>query len=158
VTSPADQDVDNKLAGVSPTGGPLQYQYTPEAMGRCTWDNDDDIQPYSTTFTTGDPIVGSAATYDQVCSNLRLQGSRHVDPYGNVATPKKAWMLQWYWFLDGCPTNLTASKVAEYRQLASVLRDWPVGYPGSFQGEPTQDYSSVDQAAPLSSFVPPPAS
>ncbi|KLO31572.1 hypothetical protein ABW16_01660 [Mycolicibacter heraklionensis] len=145
----ADQDVFAHLGGVGPDGSVLGYQYTPEALGRCTYGNADGIKPYQTEFTPGHPVVGSAATYDQVTADLRLQGGRHVDPLGNVADPKKAWLLQWYWMLDGCPTPLSRDRLWLYIQLASELRPWPTSYAGAMDGEPTADYSSVDPTATL---------
>lgn len=152
MTQPADVDVDNKLDGGVP-GDVLAYQYTPEALGRCTYGNADDIIPYQTEFVIGHPVVGSAATYDQVCSHLRLHGGRHVDPFGNVADPKKAWLVDWYWKLDGCPIPLPRERLALYIQLASQLRPWPTTYEGAFPGEPTQDYSTVPADATLESLA-----
>lgn len=157
MTSPADQDVDNKLGGIAPGGGVLDYQFAPECFGRCTYDNQDGTTPYTTEFTEGDPVAGSAATYDQVSAHLRLHGSRHVDPLGNVADPKKAWLVDWYWKLDGCPTPLTRERLALYIKLASELRPWPTTYTGAMAGEPTQNYSTVAPDATLDSFVTPSA-
>jgi hypothetical protein len=144
----ADQDVNAHLGGLDPAGNVLQYQFTPEALGRCTFDNDDGVGPYRTDFGHG-PVVGSASTYDQVCANLRLQGSRHVDPFGEVATPKKAWLLLWYWMLDGCPTPLTRERRALYIEKAKALRAWPQEFKGAMPGEPTADYSTVNPDTPL---------
>jgi hypothetical protein len=163
MTSPADTNVNNLLGGETPTGAPLKYQFNPEALGRVTWNSDDNVGPYQTTFVAGDPVVGSAATYDQVKSINKLQGSRHIDPFGTVVTPKKVWLLQWYWMLDGCPTPLTRERIAVYIENAKQLRAWPAdiieamaangGYvmPAS-EGAPV-DYSGVNPDATLDSFV-----
>lgn len=156
----ADQDISARFGGHDPdTGGVLGYQFNAEAMGRVTWGSDDNVGPYQTEFVAGNPVVGSAATYDQVRSANKLQGSRHIDPFGTVVTPKKAWLLQWYWMLDGCPTPLTRERRALYIERAQALRAWPAdviaemhangGYvmPAS-EGAP-QDYSKVDPNAKL---------
>lgn len=154
----ADQDVDDKLGGTDPNGGVLAYQFNPEALGRVTWSSDDSTGPYTTEFVAGDPVVGSAATYDQVRATNKLLGSRHIDPFGTLVTPKKVWLLQWYWMLDGCPTPLTRERRALYITLASQLRQWPAdvieamgakGYqmPAS-EGAPF-DYSTVSADADL---------
>lgn len=159
----ADQDVDNKLGGADADGGVLDYQFNAEALGRVTWGSDDNVGPYTTEFVKGNPVVGSAATYDQVRSTNKLQGSRHIDPFGTVVTPKKVWLLQWYWMLDGCPTPLTRERIAVYIEKAKVLRAWPTDVieamaangnykmPAS-EGAPA-DYSKVDPNATLDSLT-----
>lgn len=159
----ADQDVENKLGGVEPTGPILDYQFNAEALGRVTWGSDDNVGPYTSEFTAGDPVVGSAATYDQVKSINKLQGSRHIDPFGNVVTPKKVWLLQWYWMLDGCPTPLTRERIAVYIEKAKVLRAWPEdiieamaangGYVMPASEGAAQDYSTVNPDATLDSLT-----
>ncbi len=159
----ADQNVNGHLGGTDPvTGAVLPYQFNAEALGRVTWGSDDNVGPYTTEFTAGDPVVGSAATYDQVKSINKLQGSRHVDPRGNLATPKKAWLVQWYWFQDGCPVPLPLARLQQYITWAEALRPWPAsviaamaaeGYtmPAS-EGAPF-DYSKVASAATLDEAV-----
>lgn len=160
----ADQEVDGHLGGHDPdTGAVLGYQFNAECLGRVTWGSDDNVGPYTTEFVSGDPVVGSAATYDQVRSVNKLQGSRHIDPFGTVVTPKKVWLLQWYWMLDGCPTPLTRERRALYIQHAKALRAWPQdvidemhangGYvmPAS-EGAPA-DYSKVDPNAALDNLT-----
>lgn len=149
----ADQDVNDHLGGRDANGGVLDYQFTPETLGRVTYSSNDDKGPFRTNFGHGD-VVGSSATYDQVTSMLVLSGSRHVDPLGNVANPKKVWLIQWYWMLDGAPTPLTRDRLALYIKLADQLRPWPADFKGAMPGEPTADYSGVNQNAPLDSFDP----
>lgn len=160
----ADQDVDAHLGGVDPvTGAILGYQFNAEAMGRVTWGSDDNVGPYTDEFVAGNPVVGSAATYDQVKSINKLQGSRHVDPFGTVVTPKKVWLLQWYWMLDGCPTPLTRDRIAVYIARAKVLRAWPSdviaemkangGYTMPASEGAAHDYSTVDPNATLDSLT-----
>jgi hypothetical protein len=158
----ADQAVNGHLGGVDPdTGDILEYQFNAEALGRCTYSSNDHAGPYTTEFEKGNPVVGSSATYDQVRSINHLQGSRHIDPFGEMVTPKKVWLVQWYWMLDGCP-QMTRAKLAEYKAKADVLRPWPTtviaamaaqGYemPAS-EGTP-HDYSTVDPNATLDSLT-----
>lgn len=162
MTSPADQDVDNKLGGAQPGGGVLAYQFNPECLGLVTYSSDDNVGPYTTEFTEGDPVVGSAATYDQARSVNVLQGSRHVDPRGNLATPKKAWLIQWYWMQDGCPTPLPLARLQQYIAWADVERPWPTTITEGFAAKgytlPTSegaphDYSAVANAATLDDAV-----
>lgn len=164
MTSPADQDVDNKLGGQLPTGGVAAYQFAPEAGGRVTYSSDDATPPYLTNFGSGD-VVGSAATYDQVVSELRAIGSRFVDPLGNLVTPKKAWLVDWFWKLDGCPMPLPRERMLQYIGWANELNPWPAeivalwtakGYtlPAA---EQVADYSTVNPQATLDSFDAPSA-
>jgi hypothetical protein len=146
-----------------PGGGVLDYQFNAEALGRVTWDSDDNVGPYTTEFTAGDPVVGSAATYDQVKSINKLQGSRHVDPFGTIVTPKKVWLLQWYWMLDGAPTPLTRERIAVYIEKAKQLRAWPQdiveamaannGYKMPSSEGTATDYSSVNPDATLDTLT-----
>lgn len=158
----ADEQIADDLGGVAAGGGVLDYQFNPEALGLTTYSSDDNAGPYTTEFTAGDPVVGSAATYDQVRSTNLLLGSRHVDPRGNLATPKKAWLIQWYWFQDGCPTPLPLARLQQYQAWADVERPWPTtitegftakGYtlPAS-EGAP-YDYTAVASAATLDAAV-----
>lgn len=150
------------MGGVNATGGVLAYQFGAGALGRVTLDSDDNAGPYTTEFTAGDPVVGSAATYDQVASLLKLVGGRHVDPFGNVVNAKKVWLITWYWLLDGCPMPLPRTRLDFYMAKANVLRPWPATVVAAFAAEgytlPTsegaaQDYSTVNPDATLDSLT-----
>jgi hypothetical protein len=162
MTSPADQNINAHMGGVDPvTGDILTYQFNAECLGRVTYSSNDHAGPYTSEFTQGDPVVGSAATYDQVKSINQMQGARHVDPFGNVVNPKKVWLIQWYWMLDGCPTPLTRTRMLAYIKWADELRPWPTAFVASFakgytlpaSEGPPMDYSTVNPLATLDSFT-----
>jgi len=158
----ADQDVDNKLGGrVEGSNRALGYQFRHEAGGRTTLSSDDKIPPYKDTLDGQTPIVGSAAVYDQIASTVQFQGSRHVDPFGNLVTQKKAFLVQWYWMLDGCPTPLSRERFLLYVEKANGFRPWPQTAVAAWNaqgyqlpaGETSQDYSKVDPNATLDSLT-----
>lgn len=159
MTAPnADQQIDTSLAGGSP-GNVLAYQYTSAALGRVTYSSEDNDGPYTTEFEVNNPVVGSAATYDQVKSLLTVLGSRHIDPLGDMPNPKKAWMLQWYWMMDGCPTPLTRARRDLYIKLADTLRPWPQDVVDAFaakgyhlpasEASQVKDYSTINRDTTL---------
>lgn len=146
MTQPADVDVDNKLAGLLPTGAVATYQIV-RGRARVGYTTRDGNVPFQTNFGAG-PQPESAATYDAVTVTGEQIGSRHIDPYGNVMDVLKMLLVDWYWKLDGCPTPLTLEKIAEYQQLASVIRPWPTGFAGAMPGEPTGVYPAFPPVVP----------
>jgi hypothetical protein len=119
------------------------------------WGNLDGHQPFHTEFDGVKQPVTSA-TYDAVTGASEQISWRHIDPYGNVADPKKLHLLMWYWFLDGCPTPLSQKRLGDCITLASELRPWPTGFAGAMPGEPTRQYPAFPPSTPtpLDNFLP----
>jgi hypothetical protein len=152
----ADQIVAAHLAGQDPgTGAWLDYQSLP-ILARILFGTNDVKTPFETNWGSGN-TPNSSASYDGVTGTGQQAVGRHIDPYGNVAELRKVWLLLWYWFLDGCPTNQGAigspgNRFTLYQELASRLRPWPQGYPGAQPGESQHSYPTPSAATPLDNF------
>ncbi len=151
----ADQVIFDQLNGGHP--GAWSYYQVVRARARVTYGGLDVNQPFQFPLGAGGAkVAATPATMDAVTSAAEQVGFRHIDPYGNVMDPHKLWLVQWYWMLDGCPSPLKQSRLADYIALASVLRPWPTGFKGAMPGDPVADYPPFPAAtpAPLDAFFP----
>lgn len=102
----------------------------------------------------------SVSAFDAIEGTAEQVASRHIDPYGNVVNFFTVWVVQWYWFLDGCPTPLSQERLHDYLTLANQLNAWPSNYPGisasTFPGEQYTTYPAwpASPVVPLDSFLP----
>lgn len=159
---PADQDTNAALQGVTqdgngnPTTVALAWRWVrvrgrqiPAALHR--------LIPFSWT-NPAQPATVSA--FDALEGTAEQVASRWIDPYGNVVNFMQTWVVDWLWKLDGCPTPLPQTRLANYLTLANQLNQWPGSYPGinekTFPGEDYVTYPAWPAATPvpLDSFLP----
>jgi hypothetical protein len=78
--------------------------------------------------------------------------SRWIDPYGNVINFMTTWVVDWLWKLDGCPSPLPQTRLAQYLTLANQLNPWPNSFPGmnkTFTAEQFADYPAWPPTTPV---------
>lgn len=159
---PADQDVSAALQGVTqdgngnPTTTPLGWRWVrvrarqiPSALHK--------LIPFG---WTNPQQPASVSAFDALEGTAEQIASRWVDPYGNVINFMQTWVVQWLWLLDGAPTPLSQTHLAEYITLANQLNQWPNSYPGisktTFPGEDFATYPAWPAVTPvtLDQFLP----
>lgn len=158
----ADQDVSAALQGVTqdansnPTTTPLSWRWVrvrarqiPAALHR--------LLPFG---WTNPAQPASVSAFDALEGAAEQVASRWVDPYGNVINFMQTWVVDWLWKLDGCPTPLSPTRLAQYVTLSNQLNQWPNNYPGiskaTFPGEDFATYPAWPPATPvtLDNFLP----
>lgn len=144
----ADEVIFDQLNGLAPAGGFDGYQVV-RVRARVVYGGLDADEPFQFPLGEGGAqVAATPATMDAVTGASEQTSWRHIDPYGNVIDLHKIQLVQWYWFLDGCPTPLTQERLAFYQTLASRLRPWPTGFEGAMPGEAQEDYPAWPPATP----------
>jgi hypothetical protein len=150
----ADQDNNAALNGVgqNPDGTPNQTalnwrwvwtrgRQIPAALHRAV--------PFNWPIRTK---PASTSIFDVITAGMEQTASRWIDPYGNVINFMDVWVCQWLWFLDGCPSPLSQTRLAQYRKLSNQLNPWPNNYPGmnkTFAAEQFADYPAWPPTTPV---------
>lgn len=162
----ADQDNSAALNGVgqnldgTPNQTPLAWRWV-RARGRQIPSALHKLAPFAWP-NTAQPASTSA--FDAITGGEEQVASRWIDPYGNVVNFFQTWVVDWLWKLDGCPSPLTQTRLAQYLTLANQLNAWPNNYPGitkaQFPGEDFADYPAWPPPTPvaLDTFLPKSAS